>query len=91
LIDVLFANGYNVNMRKWAYWNVTNKSFLSLLDTVDKKEYECLGMNENMVVYNRIIQEVLNKYIIDETDLMDDNSIEISSNLNLGLISPFEV
>lgn len=91
LIDVLFVNGYNVNMRKWAYWNVTNKSFLSLLDTVDKKEYECLGMNENTLIYNRIIQEVLNKYIIDETGMMDDDSIEINSNLNLGLNSPFEV
>lgn len=95
LINILFDSGYNVNMRKWAYWNVSGKDFLTMIDSINKIEYKCAGMNESEVIYKELIKEVVDEYvknIIDNNNNNNNNgdSIEINPNLNLGLYSPFE-
>lgn len=90
LINILFESGYNVNMRKWAYWNVSGKDFLTMIDSINKIEYKCAGMNESEVIYKELIKEVVDEYVKNIIDNNNGDSIEINPNLNLGLYSPFE-
>lgn len=63
LIDKLFELGYNTNCRKWFYWNVAGKDWLSLLDSVKTSViYDSSTVNESISRLDVIISEVLHRY-----------------------------
>jgi hypothetical protein len=87
LIDLLFEKGYKKNFRTWRYWNVSDASWLNILDDVEKKVITF--SNENIKrTTDEIINEVINNFI-NKND--EDRFIDIDPNMNLGLVSPLEL
>lgn len=90
-IDFLFSLGYRKNMRTWRYWEVSDKEWLSKLETSNNKVLNNDKMNESKEKFNRItdsiITEVINNYI---NEREGNDSIDITSDMDLGMYSPFE-
>jgi hypothetical protein len=81
--------GYNINMRTFKYWYVNDEEILNILDKSDKKIYTKEDMVENKININRIINEVINKYIDDEVMNNGNNmDVDINPNINLGIEVP---
>jgi hypothetical protein len=89
LIEILMNKGYNINMRTFKYWYVNDEEILNILDKSDKKIYTKEDMVENKININRIINEVINKYIDDEVMNNGNNmDVDINPNINLGIEVP---
>jgi hypothetical protein len=89
LIEILMNKGYNINMRTFKYWYVNDEEILNILDKSDKKIYTKEDMTENKININRIINEVINKYIDDEVMNNGNNmDVDINPNMNLGIEIP---
>lgn len=90
LIEFLFEKGYTKNFRVWRYWDVSNESWLSKLDSISNKQV--IKNTEYLSEHNirnrsreEIINEVINRFIKEKDDF-----VEINSDMNLGISSPFE-
>lgn len=90
LIDFLFEKGYTKNFRVWRYWDVSDEPWLSKLDGISNKKV--IKNTEYISEHNirdrsreEIINEVINRFIKEKDDF-----VEINSDMNLGISSPFE-
>lgn len=95
IINNLFELGYRKNMRTWRYWPMSNKlGLIDMLNNIDEKykkvEENPRYMNENRQKRNidNIISETLNRLI---SERMDDESFDITPDMDLGAYSPLEI
>ena len=92
VLDALSEDGYTHVCRTWKYWKVTNKPFLSLVDSADKKIFNNPNFKDSNIVnetIHKVVSETISQMLGDTTDYND--SLEITPDMNLGLYSPIEL
>ena len=90
LIDLLYQCGYRNNMRTWRYWNVTNTDWIKNINNYDITTLN-ENMTENKTIRKNIIKEVIDEYLNNNVyNQQTDDDVDISNNMNLGLVSPIQ-
>lgn len=87
-INYVFEMGYQKNFSTWRYWNVANQPWIKLIDKVMTQELENPNLIESKYDTKKIIREVIDEFMRNNTE---DDVIDITPDMNLGLASPFEL
>lgn len=93
LIDLIFEKGYRKNFRTWRYWNVERHDWANNLDvynmtTYSNPKYERSNL-ESVRNTKSLIEGIIEEFLKNKMS-GDDDVIDISPDMNLGLHSPFE-
>lgn len=89
MIDLLFERGYKKNFRTWRYWPVAGGDVLNMLNSVEKDVLiNNNSINENKRSIDYIINETINKFIIEK---FSADVCNITPDMDLGLYSPLEI
>lgn len=81
----LIEQGYKANFKTYRFWDVTNKGdIVKMLDTCQNEEISESKKNTMKELIREIIDEFISK------DGEDNGVVTISSNMNLGLMSPLD-
>jgi hypothetical protein len=91
MIEILFSHGYKKNMRSWRYWNVEDKDWLNMLDSMNvnviyNSNNEIQTESKRNDKISNIITEVINRFVESRDN---DDSIDIIPGMNYGIESPF--
>lgn len=87
-INYVFEKGYQKNFSTWRYWDVANQPWIKLIDEVMTQELENPNLIENKYNTKKIIREVIDEFMRNNAE---DDVIDITPDMNLGLASPFEL
>lgn len=87
-INYIFDLGYQKNFSTWRYWDIANKPWINIIDKVMTQELINPNIKENQYNTKQIIREVIDEFMKNNAE---DDVIDITPNMNLGLTSPFEL
>lgn len=87
-INYVFEMGYQKNFSTWRYWDVANQPWIKLIDKVMTQELENPNLKEDKNNTKKIIREVIDEFMKNNAE---DDVIDITPDMNLGLASPFEL